>query len=335
MRELLDGLRELDFSQSLDDYFALGGVSPGVRGVDRNGLFSTRTMYELVYGLLSKKLGITDRPILFRDLPHELKVPVIVVSTDLPEEARAELGIDPNDREWVLSTSGTPYVDVVAAIVASAAPSPFFETPTLQMVRKNGERWDRHIVRLADGGTTNKRPISLAEKGDAMALTFACVNVDGEREVTTVDLSCQDVDRYVRLNHELTEAKTEQLGAFVDAGRDQGIDRLVLSFHMSRTPEAIGVLGSDEAATGQLERIAGEVGLPLTPTDEVRLDFEDDRIGVNLPWIAVQAARLFPDGMSKPRDVHPRWTDAISAAVVALSSARRRRRLAANHIPER
>ncbi len=122
--ELRDLLAQIDFRDfNSDAAWLMGGVDPKVRGIDRTGLFSLQRMYQTIYKLLSEKLGIEGRPILFRDLPHRCTMVATLLNTDLPQDDPLLRQVDIDGR-FVMSTERTPNFDVVGAIWWPRPPYP-------------------------------------------------------------------------------------------------------------------------------------------------------------------------------------------------------------------
>ncbi|MEW6279985.1 MAG: patatin-like phospholipase family protein, partial [Candidatus Eremiobacterota bacterium] len=105
--EVGDILKRLDFKEfNSDAVWLMGGVDPKVRGTNRTGLFSQQKMYQVFTQLLSEKLGIEGRPVLFRDLPFKLTVVTDVLNTDMPKDDPLHSLID-GDGRMVLSSDTT------------------------------------------------------------------------------------------------------------------------------------------------------------------------------------------------------------------------------------
>ena len=93
--ELAAVLGELDFKKFYADYLWLGGgVDPEVRGIDRSGMFTVRQMYRNISELISRKVNVSGRPVLFRDLPFNLKVTSTMANSDLPPDLKDKFNVD-------------------------------------------------------------------------------------------------------------------------------------------------------------------------------------------------------------------------------------------------
>ena len=155
-------MEELDFTKfNSDAFWLMGGVDPKVRGLDRTGLFSQQKMYKTLHSLISKKLGVEGRPVLFRDLPFKLSVTATVMNSDLDKN-------DPirqfdEDGRMVMSSGATPNFDVVGAVIASAAVPLYFTAPQMQIARDQEEAEHKRIQHV-DGGVVDNFPISTTSR---------------------------------------------------------------------------------------------------------------------------------------------------------------------------
>ncbi len=269
--EVGDILTRLDFKKfNSDAVWMMGGVDPKVRGINRTGLFSQQKMYMTFYDLLSKKLGVEGRPILFRDLPYKLKVTTNALNTDIPPTDPLYNLID-GDGRLVLSSDTTPNFDVVGAIIASAAIPAFFAAPQMEVFRAietEPGQYDvkRSRIQFVDGGLTDNLPVSSATQTDETALAVLPAKFEAVDPATgqTVSLSTLNFDpAYLPLidaeNARNYQRFSTQLGEFLH--RTQA-DRLVLAMNLTSDQDNPALLGKSRARTNSLIETANQVGLP-------------------------------------------------------------------------
>lgn len=278
--ELTNVLKTLDFKKFYADYlWLMGGVDPKVRGIDRTGVFSTQKMYSMIYDVMSHKLGVTGRPILFRDLPFKLKVVSTVLNTDLPDDLREKLKIG-KDGQVVFSSDTTPNMDAVAAICSSAAVPGFFSAPQMQVCRQTADhaRPQLYRMQMVDGGVVNNFPVAEATRdGKRMMLgvpTYFEAPPDspgGRRaQLTTLDFNPADLPLIDAYNRKRYAAFTPQLAQLVQDARGEGVERVVLSMNLTVPEEqsAPALQGEDRAATEHLYALSKRVGMPALSPDE-------------------------------------------------------------------
>jgi predicted acylesterase/phospholipase RssA len=261
--ELAEVMKQIDFKEFYSDYiWKQGGVDPRARGLDRGGIFSMQQMYQTMYDLISKKVGVEGRPILMSDLPFKLKVVTSVLNTDLPQGDPLRDKID-KDGRLVLSSEETPNVDVVAAMLASSAVPGFFEPP--QMTFPDHPDGSRRI-QYVDGGVVDNFPVAEATATDRSALLVWPVGYEG---LSTLDFApptdvMQEVDRKNRefgRTHGAATVETLQR-----ARLEQGVDRVVVGLNLAgESEQTLPILqGRTESQTADLVDIAGSEGLQVT-----------------------------------------------------------------------
>lgn len=271
--EVGDILSKLDFKKfNSDAVWMMGGVDPKVRGINRTGLFSQQKMYQTFYDLISKKLGIEGRPVLFRDLPFKLKVTTNCLNTDIPKDDPLFKLID-GDGRLVLSSDTTPNFDVIGAIISSSAVPAFFASPQMEVARAvetepgvfDVKRWR---IQCCDGGVTDNLPVSSATLGNKTAMTVLPVHYEATDPATgkKVSLSTLNFDTSVlplidaenRTNYQRFSSQLGQFLANTDA------DRLVMAMNLTSDQNDPGVMGRTSQETAALEAGASAVGLPHT-----------------------------------------------------------------------
>jgi predicted acylesterase/phospholipase RssA len=298
--ELMGLMKELDFAKFYGDFVGLMGESdPKVGGARRSGIFSTRLMYQAMQRLIGPKVGVSGRPILFRDLPANLKVVATVVSDDLPEALRKELGIGP-DGKLVFSKETTPNFDVVAAICASAAVPGFFAAPLIQVWRPDPEapgKLVEHHLELVDGGVLNNFPVAEASRepdGNSVLVALPVYYEEPEpapsrrisaeallaeahsrsdaalearasqAKLSTLDFSPSQVSEVDAHNLERLQHVEQSLPQFLEQAHAKGVKRAVLGFNLSTAQEQSSpvVQGADREQTYAFVRLADQVGMP-------------------------------------------------------------------------
>ena len=260
--ELTQVMNDLDFKKfNADAIWLEGGVDPKVRGVDRTGMFSMQKMYTELYDLLSKKLGVVGRPILFRDLPFKLNVTDTVMNTGLPENDPLRKLID-QDGRMVMSSDTTPNFDVVGAILGSAAVPGFFNSPQMEVFRGN----DVHHIQLADGGTVDNMPATETQPAQAMVMVPAHYTATDPKtgqltELSELNFDDSNVGVINDHNDQLYSSFAPQLGDFLSHA---GLDRAVIAFNLARQDEQQKpmVMGKTQAATDMLFNEAAKAGMP-------------------------------------------------------------------------
>ncbi|NDD28337.1 MAG: hypothetical protein EB084_08755 [Proteobacteria bacterium] len=290
--EMATIMQRLDFKKFYADYLWLaGGVDSQVRGFDRTGLFSTRQMYQTIDGLLHDKTGVRGRPVLFRDLPFKLSVVATVVSTDLPEDLRAQLGIS-KDGQIVLSSETTPNMDVAAAISGSAAVPTFFDAPQMIVTRdepdgQGGTVKKSYRLQLVDGGAVDNFPVSkavsAADNDPVLVVAPAYYEAPGPTpdappvSLSTLDFDASKLPVIDAFNRARYAEFAPQLGAFMEQARNGGSSRAVIGFNLATTQEqrTVAVQGLDSKATDRFRDTATAVGLETLSADAARKMMRD------------------------------------------------------------
>ncbi|MBI4822472.1 MAG: patatin-like phospholipase family protein [Deltaproteobacteria bacterium] len=272
-QDLKSLLPKLSFTKFYSDFFALdGGVDGKVRGIDRNGLFSTRMMYETIHDLLAKKLGIEGRPVFFSDLPSGLKVMSMVVGGDLPRVDQAKLGIGP-DGMIEFSQAKTPNMDVAAAIVASAAVPVFFHSPQLHVCLPKQDddgttRFRQFRLQLADGGALNNLPEDRATKDpkakDALVVipTYIATPIKNGPALETLDFAPQGLDQIDAYNAQRFSEWSGGLTKLLENASDSGYGRATIAFNLTtpaeqKYPVVQGESGQTSAELQDLAKLSG------------------------------------------------------------------------------
>ncbi len=272
--ELRPIVESIDFKGfNSDAAWLLGGVDPKARGVDRTGLFSTQKMYQTFHDLLSQKLGIEGRPVLFSDLPHRLKLVTTVMNTDLPEDHPLRDHLD-SDGRFVFSTENTPHFDVAGALAASAAVPAFFQSPQFQIANTTADgELSFARMQLADGGTVDNLSISsaenLEERRSLLLLpahtrtrhpeTGEWVNLD------TLNFDTGNLDLIDAHNRDLYAKFAPQLDTYLQGVKSSGVSRAVVALNLVRPSEQrLPVIqGSDEDLSLMGILHAREAGFPI------------------------------------------------------------------------
>lgn len=271
--EVGDILSQLDFKKfNSDAIWMMGGVDPKVRGINRTALFSQQKMYQTFYDLISKKLGIEGRPVLFRDLPFKLKVTTNALNTDIPKDDPLYKLID-GDGRMVLSSDTTPNFDVVGAIIASSAVPAFFAAPQMEVARSvetepgvfDVKRWR---IQFCDGGVTDNLPVSSATLGTKSALTVLPVKFSSIDPATgkRVSLETLNFDTTVlplidAENQRNFQRFSSQMGEFFT---NADADRLVVALNLTGDQDDPGVMGRTREQTSELVALAAAAGMPQT-----------------------------------------------------------------------
>jgi predicted acylesterase/phospholipase RssA len=241
--EIRGVMDSIDFSSfNADAVWLMGGVDPKARGINRTGLFSTQKMYQTFYDLLSKKLNIQGRPVLFSDLPHKLKTVSALVNTDLAQDHPLRENLD-SDGRFVFSTDATPNFDVVGALVASAAVPAFFQLPQMLVAHPGDDgAIERHRIQFADGGTIDNLSLSSAsreEKGRALMVlpvhTHARDPETGEWiGLDTLNFSTDNLELVDEHNKELYGRFVPQMDDYLQRLKKHGMERVVLGFNLAK-----------------------------------------------------------------------------------------------------
>jgi predicted acylesterase/phospholipase RssA len=296
-------MTQLDFTKFDSDAIPLdGGLNPQIGGADRNGMFSMQKMYTTFYDLLSKKLGVEGRPILFSDLPFKLNVTGTVLNTDLPADDPLRKLIDPDGR-MVMSSTTTPNFDVVAAMTASAAVPGFFDSPQVQVVR--GDK--QYHIQFCDGGVTNNFPITNTQPAESMVVLpahYAATDPTTGKSTTlsTLNFDSSNLGIIDQHNQQLYQSFAPQLANFL---AKSGSERTVLAFNLSTQAEQAlpFVQGKDAAATAKLVAAAQTDKLPELSTADGRKIVNAEvhtATTSNHAAAGVFAAYLEPPGSKQP-----------------------------------
>lgn len=274
--ELGEVMKKLDFKKFYSDYLWLsGGVDPKVRGLNRTGLFSQQKMYKTLSELLQEKNPVQGRPVLFRDLPFNLKVTATVLNADIPPEMLKSLNVGP-EGQVVFSSENTPNMDVAAALCASAAIPGFFDAPQIQL-SQSGPRGVQppkvHRMQLVDGGVVNNFPVARAGKEDDKSFlvalpTFAeAPNPDGSGppiKLSTLNFDYANIGHIDDYNRKQFARFGPQVAQTIQKVRTQGHERAVVAMNLtglSEQPDPI-VQGRSRKETKKLLEVAAQTGLP-------------------------------------------------------------------------
>lgn len=241
LRGVMDGI---DFTAfNADAAWLMGGVDPKVRGIDRTGLFSTQKMYQTFEKLLSEKLGVEGRPVLFSDLPHNLKLVSTLMNTDLPEDSALRGSLD-GDGRFVFSTENTPNFDVVGALISSAAVPGFFQLPQMVVAKpaQDGGAPERSRMQFADGGVVDNLSLSSAnheEKERALVVLPAHTHTrhpeTGEWVgLDTLNFGTENLDLVDAHNRELYAKFAPKLDEYFQRLKQHGAERAVLGFNLAK-----------------------------------------------------------------------------------------------------
>ncbi|MEW6284456.1 MAG: patatin-like phospholipase family protein, partial [Candidatus Eremiobacterota bacterium] len=230
-------LDQLDFKKfNSDAMWLMGGADPKVRGLNRTGLFSMQKMYRELHRLMSEKLAVEGRPVLFRDLPFKLKICAVVLNTDLPPDDPLRKHIDPDGR-FVMSNETTPNFDVVAAVLASASVPGFFNAPQMEVAREVGHETKRYRIQFCDGGVVDNLPVSSTTPAGKRALVMLPVNYEtidpatGEKKgLSTLNFDAGHLDAVNAHNRGVYGDMVPRLGRFLASAGEQGLERTVLAF---------------------------------------------------------------------------------------------------------
>lgn len=276
-------LTRLDFKEfNSDAAWLMGGVDPKVRGIDRTGVFSMQRMYKEIYQILSEKLGISGRPILFSDIPQKLNIAATVLNTNLPEDDPIRDLIE-EDGLLVMSQETTPHFDVVGAVLGSSAVPAYFQSPQMEIAREvqladGGTEIRRYHMQFADGGLINNMSFSSAGKAEenrALAILPAHYQTVHPETGEVIGLDVLNFDnknlRYIDAhNRQLYGQFADKLGTMLGKAENEGVGRAVVAFDLSRPKELpVPVLqGNRPSQTDRLYELAEEVGMEVLDRGE-------------------------------------------------------------------
>jgi predicted acylesterase/phospholipase RssA len=272
-------LEELDFKKFYADYLWLGGgVDPEVRGVDRTGMFTVRQMYRSISELLERKINVSGRPVLFRDLPVDLKVTSTVLNSDLPPELQDQFDVG-EDGMVVFSSENTPNMDVAAAMCASAAVPIFFAAPQLHLARMEDGEPKEYRMQMLDGGVVNNFPVSEAldnsEQNAVMVSPPVYYETEGKNPTRLSTLNFDQADLAVidKYNEQRYKEFTPQLSEFLQKAQDDGRERAVLALRLTKPDDQPSPLvqGRDKHATDEVRALAEQVDLPIMGKKAARI----------------------------------------------------------------
>jgi predicted acylesterase/phospholipase RssA len=272
--ELAKVLQELDFKKFYSDYLWLsGGVDPKVRGINRTGLFSMQKMYNTLSELINKKCNVEGRPVLFRDLPFKLCVTSTLINSELPDEVRQKLNIQP-DGQVVFSSEATPNMDVAAALCCSAAVPGFFNSPQVQVCTDGQlpqEAPKIHRMQLVDGGVVNNFPVGEVSKDEkSFLLTLPAYaqapdpNGGPPISLSTLNFDSANISKIDEYNRQRYAEIKPQLMNTIQSAADAGYGRAVIGLNITNLSDQSApiVQGEDRQATEKLLETAQRLGLP-------------------------------------------------------------------------
>lgn len=242
--ELRGVMEGIDFTSfNADAAWLMGGVDPKVRGIDRTGLFSTQKMYQTFEKLLSDKLGVEGRPVLFSDLPHNLKLVASLMNTDLPEDSGLRNEVD-GDGRFVFSSDTTPNFDVVGALISSAAVPGFFQLPQMIVAKPavDGGEPERSRMQFADGGVVDNLSLSSASRNEKdRALVVLPAHTHTRHPETgewvgldTLNFGTDNLDLVDAHNKELYAKFAPKLDDYFQRLKQHGVERAVLGFNLAK-----------------------------------------------------------------------------------------------------
>ena len=273
--ELREVMQTIDCSAfNADAAWLMGGVDPKARGITRTGLFSTQKMYQTFHELLSKKLNIQGRPVLFSDLPHKLKMVSGLMNSDLEADNPLMKQVD-SDGRFVFSTETTPNFDVVGALVASAAVPAFFQLPQILVAKPGPEEGEvlRGRMQFADGGIVDNLSLSSAsrkeERRAAMVLPAHTHAKDPETGewigLDTLNFSTDNLELVDSHNRELYSKFVPKLDDYLQRLKGHGMERVVLGFNLAKPWQQPlpAVQGSSEELSLLSVIHAKELGMPV------------------------------------------------------------------------
>jgi predicted acylesterase/phospholipase RssA len=321
----------LDFKEfNADAIPLLGGTDPKIGGVNHTGLFSSQKMYKDLYGILSKKLGVEGRPILFRDLPQRIAMTATVMNTDLPEDDPLRSLID-DDKRIVMNSENTPNFDVIGAVTASTAVPGYFNAPQMQIARSvevDGQLETKLFrMQFVDGGVVDNFPISAAKKESDGKTVLVVVpafyeTIDpetGEKvSLSTLNFDDEHVAAVNRENSAYYEKMMPKLDSFLSKVSEQGYTRVILGMNLTdlEQQKVPVIQGQTEQETATLLALADEQQLAHMTAKDGR-DFMQPT--VNGPSLLKKAAggafNWFVDGQTGESNEY-RWGLNGSQAIV-------------------
>jgi len=278
-------------------------------------------MYKDLYGILSKKLGIVGRPILFRDLPQRIAMTATVMNTDLPKDDPLFKLID-DDKRIVMNSEDTPNFDVIGAVTASTAVPGYFNAPQMQIARsveKDG-RVETELFRMqfVDGGVVDNFPVSAAkvEKEGKTALVvvpafYEAIDPEtGEKvSLSTLNFDDEHVAAVNRKNISYYREMMPKLDSFLSQVSDQGYTRVVVAMNLTDLEQQTVPLiqGQTEQDTAQLLELADSEELDHMTASDGR-DFMAATVNGPslLKKVAGAAFNMFMDGQSGESNEY-RW----------------------------
>lgn len=313
---------ELDFKEfNADAIPLLGATDPKIGGINHTGLFSSQKMYKDLYGILSKKLGIEGRPVLFRDLPRRYALTATVMNTDLEPNDPLRKLID-NDKRMVMSSEATPNFDVIGAVTASTAVPAYFNAPQLHVARTvetaDGKTESKlHRIQFVDGGVVDNFPVSAAKKdpGDKPLLVvvpayFETIDENGEKvSLSTLNFDDKHVEAVNKENRAYYQKLMPKLDGFLGKAAEEGYNRVVLAMNLSDLDEQreVVIQGQSKEETKALLKLADEADLDHLSARQGRKFMEKT---VNAPGIGKRLAggafNIFLDG-TDGEDNEYRW----------------------------
>lgn len=271
--ELRAQMEAIDFkSFNADAVWMMGGVDPKVRGVERNGLFSTQIMYQTFAKVLGEKLGVEGRPVLFRDMPHNLKIVTTVMNTDLPEGSPLREFLD-EDGRFVFSTERTPNVDVAGALAASAAVPFFFQAHQMLVTTRDEDgQVESARMQMADGGTVDNLSTSSASTEEDQRMLFQMPvhtsTIDpktGMRTaLDTLNFDSSNLDVINAHNRKLYSQFAPKLDGYLQTMKSHGVQRAVFGYNLARPKQQPlpAVQGNSEELTLRALIRAKELSFP-------------------------------------------------------------------------
>jgi predicted acylesterase/phospholipase RssA len=304
----------LDFKEFNADAIPLmGATDPKIGGINHTGMFSSQKMYKELYQVLSQKLGIEGRPVLFRDLPQRVSMAATVMNTDLPEDDPLRSLID-DDKRMIMSSDTTPNFDVVGAITASTAVPGYFNAPQMQVARseeKDGKLESKlYRIQFVDGGVVDNFPISAAKKETEGKTALVVVpayyeGIDPESGeklgLSTLNFDDSHIEAVNRQNEEYYAQMMPKLDSFLAKAQEQGYSRVVLAMNLTDLEEQTEPLiqGQTKEETESLLALADSEGLGHMSASEGRKFMQNSVNGPSLvKKVAGGAFNLYLDGHS-------------------------------------
>lgn len=303
---------ELDFKEfNADAIPLLGGTDPKIGGINHTGLFSSQKMYKDLHGIISKKLGIEGRPVLFRDLPRRYALTATVMNTDLPADDPLRKLID-NDKRMVMSSEATPNFDVIGAVTASTAVPAYFNAPQLHVARtvptEDGKSETKlHRIQFVDGGVVDNFPVNAARRDPddkpllvVVPAYFETIDENGNKvSLSTLNFDDENVEAVNKENRAYYEKLMPKLDAFLGKAAEEGYNRVVLAMNLSDLDEQreVVIQGQSKDETKALLKLADSVELDHMSSRQGRKFMEKT---VNAPGIGKRLAggafNIFLDG---------------------------------------